>query len=225
MVTQGDKAVGFAPAFRLVPEFALLVGIGFERWFPVGRLQLLHKSRGLARNHDKFCFGFLVGLDGVPAIEPEIGSRVDVPDATGQGRKYLRQMTGNLLSVGPVAVAQLPRDVLAGLGYEGENRLIAFLSFVLRVVPYPPTNGRRARKGIFLTTSSFTKDAHEYAEGLETKVILIGGAQLAELMFDYGVGVKTESTYVVKRIDSDFFEDGRRPERRRNLPNRCRARN
>jgi restriction system protein len=68
-------------------------------------------------------------------------------------------------------------------------------------------HGKRARKGIFLTTSVFTKDAHEYADGLETKVILIDGVQLAELMFDYGVGVQTESTYVVKRIDSDFFED------------------
>ncbi len=68
-------------------------------------------------------------------------------------------------------------------------------------------HGKRARKGIFLTTSTFTKDAHEYAEGLETKVILIDGVQLAELMFDYGVGVQTESTYVVKRMDSDFFED------------------
>jgi restriction system protein len=68
-------------------------------------------------------------------------------------------------------------------------------------------HGKRARKGIFLTTSTFTKDAHEYAEGLETKVILIDGVQLAELMFDYGVGVQTESTYLVKRMDSDFFED------------------
>lgn len=68
-------------------------------------------------------------------------------------------------------------------------------------------HGKRARKGIFLTTSTFTKEAREYAEGLETKVILIDGAQVAELMFDYGVGVSTESTYLVKRIDSDFFED------------------
>jgi len=68
-------------------------------------------------------------------------------------------------------------------------------------------HGRRSRKGIFLTTSTFTKDAREYAEGLETKVILIDGVQLAELMFEYGVGVQTESTYVVKRMDSDFIED------------------
>jgi restriction system protein len=69
-------------------------------------------------------------------------------------------------------------------------------------------HGKRARKGVFLTTSSFTKEADEYAKGLETKVILIDGLQLAELMFDYDVGISTESTYVVKRIDNDFFEDG-----------------
>ena len=68
-------------------------------------------------------------------------------------------------------------------------------------------HGRRARKGVFITTSMFTKDARDYAEGLETKVILIDGPQVAALMFEYGVGVSTEDTYVVKRIDSDFFDD------------------
>jgi restriction system protein len=68
-------------------------------------------------------------------------------------------------------------------------------------------HGKRARKGIFITTSTFTKDADEYAKGLETKVILIDGLQLAHFMFDYEVGISTESTYVVKRIDNDFFDD------------------
>lgn len=58
-----------------------------------------------------------------------------------------------------------------------------------------------------ITTSTFTKDADEYAKGLETKVILIDGSELAKFMFDYEVGISTESTYVVKRIDNDFFED------------------
>jgi restriction system protein len=67
--------------------------------------------------------------------------------------------------------------------------------------------GRKAKKGIFITTSTFSKDARDYADGLDSKVILIDGAQLAELMFDYGVGVATVNSYVVKRIDEDFFED------------------
>jgi restriction system protein len=65
----------------------------------------------------------------------------------------------------------------------------------------------RADRGIFITTSTFTRDAKDYVEGLETKVVLIDGVQVAELMFEYGVGVSTESTYIVKRIDNDFFED------------------
>ena len=68
-------------------------------------------------------------------------------------------------------------------------------------------HGKRAKKGIFITTSTFSKDARDYAEGLETKVILIDGTQLAELMFDCSVGVSIVNSYVVKRIDFDFFED------------------
>jgi restriction system protein len=67
--------------------------------------------------------------------------------------------------------------------------------------------GRKAKKGIFLTTSTFSKEARSYAEGLDSRVILIDGEQLAELMFDYGIGVSTANSYLVKRMDSDFFED------------------
>lgn len=67
--------------------------------------------------------------------------------------------------------------------------------------------GRKAKKGIFITTSGFSKDAKGYAEGLDSRVILIDGRQLAELMFDYGIGVSTANNYVVKKVDSDFFED------------------
>lgn len=67
--------------------------------------------------------------------------------------------------------------------------------------------GRKAKKGIFITTSTFSKEAREYADGIDSRVILIDGGQLTELMFDYGIGVSTANNYVVKRIDSDFFED------------------
>ncbi len=69
--------------------------------------------------------------------------------------------------------------------------------------------GQRAKKGIFITTSTFTKDAKDYVDAIDTKVVLIDGGRLAELMFEYGVGVQIVNSYVVKRIDSDFFdEDG-----------------
>lgn len=67
--------------------------------------------------------------------------------------------------------------------------------------------GKRARKGVFITTSSFSRDAVDYAEAIDTKVILIAGARLAELMIEHGVGVTTEATYEIKRIDVDYFDD------------------
>ncbi len=65
--------------------------------------------------------------------------------------------------------------------------------------------GHRARKGVFLTTSTFTKEAQEYVEKIDSKIVLIDGERLAELMFEHNVGVSTVTSYPVKRIDSDFF--------------------
>jgi len=67
--------------------------------------------------------------------------------------------------------------------------------------------GQRARKGVFITTSGFSREATQYAATIETKVILIGGDRLAEFMIDHGVGVTTDATYEVKRIDADYFSD------------------
>lgn len=66
-------------------------------------------------------------------------------------------------------------------------------------------HGRRARKGVFITTSAFSDEARQYAAGIDSKVALIDGAQLADLMIDFDLGVSPASTYTVKRIDSDFF--------------------
>lgn len=67
--------------------------------------------------------------------------------------------------------------------------------------------GQRARKGIFITTSAFSREATDYAKQIETKIILIDGPKLAEYMIDHGVGVTTEATYELKRIDSDYFAE------------------
>jgi|SRR3989344_4028258 len=66
-------------------------------------------------------------------------------------------------------------------------------------------SGRHANKGIFITTSAFTNEAMDYVKTLREKVILIDGERLASLMFEFNVGVATESTYHVKRIDTDYF--------------------
>ncbi len=60
-------------------------------------------------------------------------------------------------------------------------------------------------KGVFITTSSFTKEALEYKSS--KKIAKIDGKQLTNLMIQYNVGVTTEYTYEVKRIDKDFFEE------------------
>lgn len=67
--------------------------------------------------------------------------------------------------------------------------------------------GKRARKGIFITTSDFSKGAQEYVESIESKIILIDGKRLAQLMIDFNVGVSTEATYELKKIDTDYFNE------------------
>jgi restriction system protein len=68
--------------------------------------------------------------------------------------------------------------------------------------------GKKANKGIFITTSSFHDNASEYAAGLHNKVILIDGRRLVELMIEHGIGVAEEHAYSVKKIDSDYFDEG-----------------
>lgn len=68
-------------------------------------------------------------------------------------------------------------------------------------------HGKRAKKGVFITTGKFSEDAKNYVETIDPKVILIDGRMLAELMIDYGLGTTTTATFQVKRIDSDYFTE------------------
>lgn len=67
--------------------------------------------------------------------------------------------------------------------------------------------GQKAKKGVFITTSAFTNEAREFVARLDSKIVLIDGEQLAQLMIDYNLGVSTVSTYEIKRIDSDYFSE------------------
>jgi restriction system protein len=67
--------------------------------------------------------------------------------------------------------------------------------------------GQRARKGVFITTSGFSKEAADYVSMIENRIVLIDGKQLTGLMIDFGVGVSKIASYDVKRIDSDYFEE------------------
>jgi restriction system protein len=65
----------------------------------------------------------------------------------------------------------------------------------------------KARKGVMITTSNFSQDARRYVERIEKKIVLIDGEQLTQLMIEYNVGVTIEETYVVKKVDLDYFEE------------------
>lgn len=67
---------------------------------------------------------------------------------------------------------------------------------------------QKAGKGIFITTSRFTDDACTYVTQIGSKIVLIDGAQLSQLMIDHDVGVSTVVQYPVKKIDSDYFDEG-----------------
>ncbi|WP_323314147.1 restriction endonuclease [Anabaena cylindrica] len=68
-------------------------------------------------------------------------------------------------------------------------------------------HGQRARKGVFITTSRFSQEAREYVSIIDSKIVLIDGQELAQLMIDNHVGVSTVSIYEIKKIDSDYFTD------------------
>ena len=68
--------------------------------------------------------------------------------------------------------------------------------------------GNRAKKGIFITTSPFTKDADDYVAKIDSKIVLIDGEQLAQLMIDHNVGVTSVASFETKRVDSDYFIEG-----------------
>lgn len=67
--------------------------------------------------------------------------------------------------------------------------------------------GKRARKGVFITTSDFPQSALEFVSNIDQKIILIDGLRLTELMIEHNIGVSTRQTIQVKTIDSDYFEE------------------
>lgn len=66
--------------------------------------------------------------------------------------------------------------------------------------------GESATKGVFVTTSSFSKEARDYVRRVQQRVVLIDGDRLARLMIDHGVGVRVDKTYVLRSVDANFFD-------------------
>jgi restriction system protein len=67
--------------------------------------------------------------------------------------------------------------------------------------------GVRARKGVFITTSAYSSDALDFVKNIESKIILIDGAELSRLMIENGVGVSVQRVVKVMRLDGDYFEE------------------
>ena len=67
--------------------------------------------------------------------------------------------------------------------------------------------GFRARKGVFITTSSYSNDALDFVKNIDSKIVLIDGAELSRLMIEYGVGVGVQRVVKVMRLDGDYFEE------------------
>jgi restriction system protein len=67
--------------------------------------------------------------------------------------------------------------------------------------------GFRAKKGIFITTSDFSREAIEYASRIDSRIVLIDGEMLWNLMIDFGIGVSKIATYEIKKIDNDYFDE------------------
>ncbi|MGK7932309.1 MAG: restriction endonuclease [Microcystaceae cyanobacterium] len=67
--------------------------------------------------------------------------------------------------------------------------------------------GQQAKKGIFITTSQYSKEATEYASMIDSKIILIDGSLLSEFLIDYNVGVSPVKSYEIKKIDIDYFSE------------------
>ena len=123
------------------------------------------------------------------------GSRADAGQAIGKG--------GDEGIDGVISEDRLGLDIvyLQAKRWEGSVGRPEIQKFVGAL------HGKRARKGVFITTGSFTSEATAYVEHIDPKVVLIDGRRVAELMVDFEVGVTTIRTFHVKRVDSDYFEE------------------
>ena len=67
--------------------------------------------------------------------------------------------------------------------------------------------GQRAKKGIFITIGNFSKEAKEYTYKIDNKIVLVDGKQVTEYMIDKNLGVPLEESYLIKKLDQDYFEE------------------
>jgi restriction system protein len=150
-------------------------------------------------------------LEQVKAASPEFFERLVLDLLLAMGYGGSRDAAGALTTAGAdegvdgiINEDQLGLDViyLQAKRWEGTVGRPEIQKFVGAL------HGKRAKKGVFLTTSSFTSDAQQYVATIDPKVVLIDGIRLAQLMIDFNIGVSPSETYEIKRLDSDYFAEG-----------------
>ncbi|MCX8031833.1 MAG: restriction endonuclease [Thermoleophilia bacterium] len=205
------------------------IDVYFLRQFPEF-LDFEKRSRGSERNHDGVSKTSTQTPEEVleaayDELCSSLISRIYESVRALSPRAFERLIVALLIKMGYGGADENAGQVLGGSGDEGIDGIIrqdplGLETIYLQAKQWQGTVGRpevqkfvgalqgkRAKKGVFITTSDFTQDASRYAEGLETKVILIDGQRLAKLMFIYNVGVSTARTIEIKRIDSDYFAE------------------
>jgi restriction system protein len=72
---------------------------------------------------------------------------------------------------------------------------------------YGALGGKRASKGVFITTGNFSQEAKDYASNSDKKIILVDGRELTQHMMDFNIGCKVKSTYIIREFDPGYFEE------------------
>jgi restriction system protein len=141
-------------------------------------------------------------LDRIRDLSPAFFERlvVDLIVAMGYGRtrQSVAQRLGKSGDEGIDGVVYIQAKRYAPDNTIGRERIQQFAGALV---------GQGASKGVFVTTSSFSRGAIEYAQRVPQRIILVDGAELTRLMILYGVGVRIERTIDLKRIDLDYFEE------------------
>jgi restriction system protein len=141
-------------------------------------------------------------LDRIRDLSPAFFERlvVDLIVAMGYGgtRQSVAQRLGKSGDEGIDGVVYIQAKRYAPDNTIGRERIQQFAGALV---------GQGASKGVFVTTSSFSRGAIEYAQRVPQRIILVDGAELTRLMILYGGGVRIERTIDLKRIDLDYFEE------------------
>ena len=123
------------------------------------------------------------------------GSRRDAAMAVGQGAD---EGIDGIIKEDRLGLDQIYLQAKRWQGVVGRPEIQEFVGAL---------QGKYASKGVFITTSGYSKGAFDYASSIAANLVLIDGAMLAELMIDYDLGVGRHAAYEVKRVDTDYFTE------------------